>query len=86
MKEGGVVEHLIHEVEIECKATAVPEKIVVNINQLKLGEAITVADLALPEGAKCHADPDDDRGPVRRAGRRRRRKKKWPKPARPNRK
>ena len=57
VKEGGIVEHLVHEVEIECKATSVPEKLVVNINHLKLGEAITVADLALPEGAKCHADP-----------------------------
>jgi large subunit ribosomal protein L25 len=57
VKEGGIVEHLVREVEIECKATSVPEKLVVNINHLKLGEAITVADLALPEGAKCHGDP-----------------------------
>jgi large subunit ribosomal protein L25 len=57
VKEGGIVEHLVHEVEIECKATAVPDKIVVNINQFKLGEAITVADLVLPAGAKCLGDP-----------------------------
>ncbi len=57
VKEGGVVEHLIHEVHVECPASAVSEKLEVNINSLKLGESITVADLKLPEGASVHGDP-----------------------------
>ena len=57
VKEGGVVEHLIHEVRVECPASAVSEKLEVNINSLKLGESITVADLKLPEGASVHDDP-----------------------------
>ena len=57
IKEGGVLEHLLHEIEIECKATAVPEKLAANVNKLKLGESITLADLDLPEGTTCHGDP-----------------------------
>ncbi len=51
VREGGVVEHLIHEVDIECPAIAIPERIRVNVNSLKLEESLTVADLELPEDA-----------------------------------
>jgi large subunit ribosomal protein L25 len=58
IKDGGVVEQLIHEVSIECPASAVPEKLEVNVNNLNLEESITIADLMLPEGARVLADPD----------------------------
>ena len=58
LKEGGAVEHVLHEIEIECKATAVPEKIKANVNNLQVGQSITVADLVLPEGAKCLANAE----------------------------
>jgi len=58
LKEGGVIEHLLHEIDIECKATAVPEKIKANVNNLQVDQSVTVADLVLPEGAKCLASPD----------------------------
>ena len=51
MNEGGIVEQSIHEIEIECPAVSVPDKLQVNINNLKLGESLTVADIAAPEGA-----------------------------------
>jgi large subunit ribosomal protein L25 len=57
VKEGGVVEHLVHEVEIECPASAIPEKLNVNINHLKLHDSITLAELELPEGATVLRDP-----------------------------
>lgn len=55
-REGGVLNHLIHQVQIECPASAIPEKLHVNINHLKLHEAITVADLLLPEGGSVLGD------------------------------
>ena len=58
VKEGGAVEQLIHEVQFECEAKAIPEKLSVNINQLKLGDSITVADLEIPPGAIILADVD----------------------------
>jgi large subunit ribosomal protein L25 len=57
-KEGGVVEHLIHEVEIECPASAIPEKLVVNVTALKLDEEIFVNQIPLPEGVKMLSDGD----------------------------
>jgi large subunit ribosomal protein L25 len=58
LKAGGVVKQLVHELEIECEATAIPEKLNVNINQLQLGQAITIAQLALPPGIVVFADPE----------------------------
>jgi large subunit ribosomal protein L25 len=58
LKEGGVLEQPVHEIEIECLATAVTEKIEVNVNNLEVGQSITLAELELPEGAKCHGSPD----------------------------
>jgi large subunit ribosomal protein L25 len=57
VKEGGVVEQLIHHVEIECPASAVPEKLDVNINHLKLHDSTTFAQLELPQGAAISGDP-----------------------------
>jgi large subunit ribosomal protein L25 len=57
MKQGGVVKQLIHELEIECEATAIPERIYLNINQLGLGESITLAQVELPAGVIPLADP-----------------------------
>ncbi len=57
-KDGGIVEHLIHEIEIECEALSIPEKVDANINELKIGEAITAGDLQLPAGVKLISDPE----------------------------
>ncbi len=47
---GGVVEQLIHELEVECPAMSIPEKFEVNINKLQLDESRTLADIKIPEG------------------------------------
>ncbi len=57
--EGGVLEHLIHDLEIECLATTIPERIIVRVNTLKVGDKITVAELQVPEGVKVLADAED---------------------------
>ena len=55
-KEGGALKHQLHEIELECEASAVPEKIEVNINHLGLGQAIHIVDLAIPAGATALTD------------------------------
>lgn len=57
IKEGGIVKQLIHEIQVDCKATAIPEKLDANVNKLKLNESLTVADIELPEGVKYLGDP-----------------------------
>lgn len=51
MKEGGVVEHQTRQVAISCPAGSIPERLVANINDLHLGQSITVAGIVLPAGA-----------------------------------
>ncbi len=56
-KEGGSLENLLWEIEVECLPTSIPKNIQVNIATLKMGEAIHVKDLVLPEGLKVLNDP-----------------------------
>lgn len=50
VKEGGVLTHVMKDVEIECLPTAIPEKIKVNISELGVGKAIHVKELPVLEG------------------------------------
>ena len=58
VKEGGAVEQLVHDVQIECPAGAIPEKLFVSVNQLKLNDTITLAQLELPAKSKVFGDPE----------------------------
>lgn len=56
---GGVLNQPIHELEIECLSTAIPEYIRVNIGELQVGQAIHLKELQLPPGVEALGDPDD---------------------------
>jgi large subunit ribosomal protein L25 len=58
VKDGGVIEHLRHELEIECRASQIPEKLQINVNELQIGQEITVAGISLPEGVRVLDDPE----------------------------
>jgi len=57
--EGGVLQFISHEIEIECPAMAIPDKIVVSVLELKLNAAIHVSEVKLPEGAKLVTHGED---------------------------
>lgn len=57
IREGGVVEHVLHEVDILCPVDAIPDRFELRLNDLHLGGELTFADLPLPEGAKLLSDP-----------------------------
>lgn len=59
LRAGGVVNLILHEIELECRADAVPEKIHAAVGKLQLGGTIKVHDLELPAGAKALVDADD---------------------------
>jgi len=48
--DGGVLNHAMHSIVVECLPTAIPEKIVVDVEPLLVGKAIHVSELQLPEG------------------------------------
>ena len=58
VKEGGIVEHFVHEIEIECEALSIPDRIEVNVNDLTIGDSVTAGDLQLPSGAKLISDAE----------------------------
>jgi large subunit ribosomal protein L25 len=55
---GGVVEHHLREVEVECLPADVPERIEFDITSLQIGESLRVGDLAPPAGVEFLTDPD----------------------------
>ncbi|MEX2185808.1 MAG: 50S ribosomal protein L25 [Pirellulales bacterium] len=58
-KEGGVIEQVRREVQIECPAGAIPAKLVLNIANLALGESLTCGDLELPAGTTLLTDVEE---------------------------
>src|SRR4051812_15274460 len=57
--EGGVLQFIAHEIEIECPAASIPDKIVVSVLDLKLNAAIHVSDVKLPQAAKLITHGED---------------------------
>lgn len=55
---GGVVEQIMHEVELVGKAQDIPEMLEVDVTDLDLGQSIMVKDLKLPAGVKAKDDPE----------------------------
>lgn len=51
-QEGGSLEHLLWEIEVECLPTNIPKDIQVDITALKMGDAIHIKDIVFPEGVK----------------------------------
>jgi len=56
--DGGLLEHVIRELHVECLPTAIPEKIEVDVANLKIGDAIFIKDIAAPAGVKITNDPE----------------------------
>ncbi|MCK4262027.1 50S ribosomal protein L25/general stress protein Ctc, partial [bacterium] len=56
VKEGGILEHLLWEVDVECLPTQIPEKIEVDISLLNIGDTIHVRDLKEEEGIRILTD------------------------------
>jgi large subunit ribosomal protein L25 len=56
-QEGGSLEHILWELEVECLPTNIPKNIEVDVSALKMGEAVHVKDIVFPEGVKPLNDP-----------------------------
>lgn len=58
VREGGVLEHVLHALEIECLVTEIPEKLSLSVNELKIGGSVLAKNVRLPEGARLLSDPE----------------------------
>lgn len=58
ISEGGVLDHVIPELKVSCKASDIPAEIRVNVSDLGIGQTITVRNLTLPDGVSALTDAD----------------------------
>jgi large subunit ribosomal protein L25 len=56
--EGGIVEGHTNHLEVECKATDIPEKIVISVKNMHVGDALHARDVELPDGVKLIGSPE----------------------------
>lgn len=58
VRDGGVLEQVTHEIEIECFPRNLPEKLVADVSNVGINEAFRVSDLVVPETIKVLEDGD----------------------------
>jgi large subunit ribosomal protein L25 len=59
VRDGGVIEQMIHSIEIEVALDLIPDKLHLNVNQLQIDGQLTAKDIVdLPQGAKILSDED----------------------------
>jgi large subunit ribosomal protein L25 len=56
--EGAIIEKRANRLEVECKATDIPESIVVSVKDMNIGDVVHARDIALPEGVKLVSPPE----------------------------
>ena len=56
VEEGGVVDQILHEIEIACLPTAIPDHLVADITGLNINDTIHVESLEVPEGVELLVD------------------------------
>ena len=59
VRDGGVLQQLLREIEIDALPAEIPEEITIDISELEVGESLSVADLELPEGIDLITGSDE---------------------------
>jgi len=59
VKEGGVVEHHLWDLKVECLPMNVPQSIEADISALGIGDSLSVADIKAPQGATILSAPEE---------------------------
>ncbi|MDR1955359.1 MAG: 50S ribosomal protein L25 [Treponema sp.] len=58
VRDGGILESPLHEIEVECLPKDLPERIDVDVSDLGVNQSIHVRDLALGEGVRIISGTD----------------------------
>jgi large subunit ribosomal protein L25 len=59
IKEGGVLEHVTHQLNIEALPTAIPESITADVSGMQIAATMHLSELTPPEGVTFLDDPDE---------------------------
>lgn len=58
-RDGGILQYLLREIEVECLPDRIPSHIKLDISNLEIGQSLHVGDIKLEEGIKVITDPDE---------------------------
>ena len=58
VKDGGIVQHNDTAVEIECLPHDIPERVILDITSLKIGDKLTVANIVVSENVQILSEPE----------------------------
>ncbi|MFQ5441467.1 MAG: 50S ribosomal protein L25 [Thermodesulfobacteriota bacterium] len=58
-KFGGIVQHGVRKVTVECLPRGIPDSLEVDITPLEIGQALHLSDITLPDGVTLIDDPED---------------------------
>jgi large subunit ribosomal protein L25 len=58
-RDGGILQYLLREIEVECLPDNIPGRIELDISGLEIGQSLHVSDIKLGEGVKVLTDPDE---------------------------
>lgn len=56
VKMGGILEHLLHEIQIKVRAKDIPHQISIDVSDMEMGDSLHLSDIRLPEGATLDMD------------------------------
>jgi large subunit ribosomal protein L25 len=56
-QDGGSLEHILWEIEVECLPTDIPKDIEVDVSALKIGDSVHIKDIVFPPNIKVLNDP-----------------------------
>jgi len=59
VSEGGILEHHLREVRVECLPTQIPDEIILDVTELQVGRSLHASDLTIPQGVKLLSSPDE---------------------------
>ncbi len=57
LSQGGLLDFELHSIKVECPAENIVERLALNVEKLKLNEALHVSDIKLPAGMILKSDP-----------------------------
>jgi len=59
VREGGLLEVPRHEIEVACLPAKLPERLFIDISELKIGQSVHVRDIPIGDGVKLISHSDD---------------------------
>lgn len=58
-KAGGILQHQVREVEVECLPADLPDHISIDVSGLSVGDHLTAGEMSMPPGVRLVSAPDE---------------------------